>query len=271
MIKDVFKAWQTNAHLRNFTKYESFLKIYTHSLWNNSNIFFALNEIIHNCDSLTEIGHGGGYFYYHLRRLKKKIDYIGFDVSKPCVEYCRKKYGLFFYLVSGKNDPLRKSDCVFFCDVAVHQKTPLEFIKNAASYADKYLLFYDRTRDIGKTEYDYEKSCCYENGYWIPFIVFNVSEMVNYLLTLGFVKIVVIKNYNEFAGKADRYLPKDLYGKQAKTARTTFLAIREEGLEGLNLSGPLFLEKINVLERKETCSKIVKELNYLYVHIKDVF
>ena len=52
----------------------------------------------------------------------------------------------------------------------MHQTDPLKFIKNLIDITEKYLILRLRTRDVGKTEFNYKISCQKHYGNnWAPY------------------------------------------------------------------------------------------------------
>ena len=78
-----------------------------------------------------------------------------------------------------------------------------------------------------------------ENDSKIPWVVFNLDELIDHLRKQGFIKILVVRQYKNFVGNGPRYLPEDLL--TSGTARTSILGIRNEGLNE-DLQGVKLLE-----------------------------
>ena len=161
---------------------------------------------------MNEVGVGGGRSYSALIYLLSNLgitnySYRGYDISKVCINYLINYYGPNFELSAVDNPKYRKCDLLYFFDVIVHAAKPLDFLDAVSESCTKYLCFQSPTRDTGATEYDVAKSCKFENGSWIPWIIFNVDELVEQLRKRGFIKVLMIKRYKNFGGTGMRYLP----------------------------------------------------------------
>jgi hypothetical protein len=237
MNESAYASWVKPNHLRAFSDYTYDLPLFARKRNRQiySSIGRCLEVVIPYCDEIVEIGVGGGRSYSYLDDLSNRVDarrykYTGYDLSRQCVEFCKRQYGDFFHLSNAVGTQYQKADLVYFFDVMVHSHDPLEFLDAAAVAAKRYLCFQTPTRDLGSTEYDPDKSCRLENGSWIPWIVFNVSELVLEIQKRGFHKILLIKDYKKFAGNAPRFLPKEFFESDVGSARTAVLAIRKEGM-----------------------------------------
>ena len=116
-----------------------------------------------------------------------------------------------------------KYDIVYSRNVALHQTNPYSFINNLIEKTKFILIIELRTRDIGKTNLDVNNSCQLCDDVWVPYIVLNYSELLNYLLTHNLCKnskILINRDYQVLGGKNGRYLEKDLYEKNTKSSNT---------------------------------------------------
>ena len=107
------------------------------------------------------------------------------------------------------------------------------------------MCFQTPTRDEGPTEYDPSKSYRIEHGSRIPWIVFNVDELITELRKFGFTSFTIIKRYKHFGGNSLRYLPKEFSEPSFPSSRTAVLAIKPEGLNQMQAEGGMFLEGVN--------------------------
>ena len=122
--------------------------------------------------------------------------------------------------LSGKN-----ADIVLSVDVLIHQIKPFEHLNRIINASNKFLIVNLRTRDKGETVLDPTISCQMQYGEWVPWIIFNINQLYEKILefTQSPVKICCLKRYKIFGGKNGRYLPKELYLENSKTALTTLI------------------------------------------------
>lgn len=106
-------------------------------------------------------------------------------------------------------------------DVVHHQLKPLGFVSDLIKVASEAVTFRCRTRDIGLTEWDPERSCQYHYDGWMPYIVTNLDELIDHIKSEApRAEIVVYRNHIILGGQYNRYLPKDCYLKETGTAET---------------------------------------------------
>ena len=191
---------------------------------------------------LCEIGCATGDFYRYLLLRHPEVKYNGTDVSKPAIERARSKYP------SGHFEPVdpawdretmvgicggARPGIVFSKDVVHHQVKPLEFLSCLLQLPSEMLILRTRTRDHGPTEWDPDKSCQYHYSGWMPYIVMNLSEMIEHIQgLLPASEIIAYRNHIILGGKHNRYLPKDCYLEQTGTAETAlgvFLITKNPG------------------------------------------
>ncbi|HYR85196.1 MAG TPA: class I SAM-dependent methyltransferase [Terriglobia bacterium] len=180
---------------------------------------------------VLEIGCATGEFYRYLRMRHPGLAYFGIDISEPAVARARDKFpqGRFFVTQPEWkiSDVLMKAgltetpQTVYAKDVVHHQTRPLEFVTDLVTCASKMTIMRCRTKDRGGTEWDPEKSCQYHYSGWMPYIVTNLSELIDHIRSLvPKSEIVVWRNYMVLGGRHNRYLPKDCYLKETGTAET---------------------------------------------------
>ena len=107
----------------------------------------------------------------------------------------------------------------------LHQEDPYRFIDSLLSSAKKSLILRLRTRDTGETIFDKNLSCqMHYDNYWMPYIVLNIDELIQFISQSERVKTIVInKSYEVLGGHNQRYLPKDLYFSKTGCAETSLL------------------------------------------------
>jgi SAM-dependent methyltransferase len=188
-----------------------------------------LNSRVGSSTSLVEIGCATGEFYRYLRLKHPAVSYTGFDVSKPALDRARQKYpAAKFELVIPDTKLLASSvlqhgapDIVYSKDVVHHQVAPVEFLAELLKMPKAALIFRCRTRDVGATEWDPEWSCQYHYDGWMPYIVINTRELIEYIQkSRPEAEIVVMRNHMILGGVHNRFLPKDCYVPSTGTAET---------------------------------------------------
>ena len=183
-----------------------------------------------DCPTVLDFGCSTGWLlrYLRLKLNQEKYKYTGVDISGPAISYAKAKYGeSFFQLIKVDSDFLsqNKFDIVFSSDTVLHQPNPYEFLGVLINVARKYLVIKLRTRDIGETELDTDKSCQMHYGkYWMPFLVLNSKELLDYLRkNRKVVSVKMIKSYRILGGERKRFLPKELYFEEAGGSATSLL------------------------------------------------
>ena len=235
-----FNAWNSADHLENFSEWSRDLEIYR-NLRNRQiygNLGRCISEVIDHSAVINELGVGGGRSFQYFRWLTQNAshetyDYLGYDIAPACVDFCKEKFGNRFELIE-EDGRYRPCDLFYFFDVLVHAPEPLRLIEKVGLSAKKYLCFQTPTRDCGQTEFDVEKSCRLENGVWVPWIVFNVDELIGHLRDQGFERFLVLKTYKQFAGGGNRYLPREFFDPETGSARTAICAIKHGVSDGLD-------------------------------------
>lgn len=123
-----------------------------------------------------------------------------------------------------------------------------------------FLLLKERTTDTCPTSKNWEESCCWENSTFAPYMVLNIEDVLGFWRKLAARQIVIARDYQPLAGLGGRYLPKYLFSGNAKTAATSILVSKYEGVVGddfavfLDQPGhsvrkPLFLRAIGFMRR----------------------
>ena len=233
-------AWTSREHLETFSDWSKDLSSY--SKYRNRQIYGNLgrciNEVIDYSVVINELGVGGGRSLEYFRSLTRdanlqSYDYLGYDIAPECVDHCRTKFGYNFELV--KDDAIfRPCDLFFFFDVLVHSADPLKLLERLGASTGKYLCFQTPTRDQGVTEFDVEKSCRLENGVWVPWIVFNLDELLDHLKEQGSERFLVLKTYKQFSGGGNRFLPRECFDPRTGSARTAICAVKRGVSKGLD-------------------------------------
>lgn len=223
------EAWRDQAHVETFdfmhdmpdlilrTHYESFnegrlLKKYSPGITGKK---------------FYEIGCATGELYRYLRSSHSQFNYCGFDISEPAIQRAKQKYPeASFHLLAGGFEELHKNyarpDVVWCRDVVFHQNDPYAFLDNLIRLANQGLFVRLRTRDVGATVADAAISCqLHWDKSWVPYIVLNADEMISRIEAHEDVAgLVVSRAYEVLGGQNYRFLPKELYFSNAKSAET---------------------------------------------------
>jgi len=198
----------------------------------------CLNYLIHRSAderiSILDVGCAGGDFYAYLSCVAPayKWDYEGIDISEPAIKIARRHYGKERFNLISKDDDLgeREAEIILSVDVLIHQIDPFLHLERILKCARKYLLISLRTRENGDTVLDPNLSCQRNYGQWVPFIIFNSNQLYKKILkfTDQPLKITCFKEYKILAGEGRRYLPKELYTEEPRTAITTLMIEKSE-------------------------------------------
>jgi len=223
------EAWNEENHAVLFDTlsiYPDFLVKKHYELFNEVRF---LKEYQHEISGITlfEIGCATGEFYRYLNKNMSRFNYHGMDVSKPAIARAKEKYGdrNFTRIDQDKEmtfkDPDRP-DVIFCRDVVQHQERPYEFLDWLIQSAKEAVFLRVRTRDVGETVFDPNISCqLHRYKHWEPFIVLNTEEMIGRIKSHESIdKIVIGRRYEPLGGRIFRYLPKELYFFEAKSAET---------------------------------------------------
>jgi SAM-dependent methyltransferase len=180
---------------------------------------------------VVEVGCATGEFYRYLGRRLPRARYVGVDISEPAIARARAKYpsGRFAVVRPDVRLPaaLREvaapdaPEVVYAKDVLHHQTSPFEFLADVLAVARDVAVLRCRTRDVGPTELDPEKSCQYHYGGWMPYIVINLAELIDAAAEAApGAEIVALRSHVVLGGQHGRFLPKDCYLREAGTAET---------------------------------------------------
>ncbi len=180
--------------------------------------------------TLLEVGCATGDFYRYLRLTRPLVEYYGADISMPAIERARGKYpqGRFLLGVEGEVPRLfreasgrQMAQIVYSKDVAHHQADPLAFIHRLLPLASEAVILRCRTRDVGPTETDPERSKQFQSSGWVPYMVLNLEELIENLRSRAPKgDIRVYRSYGVLGGKLGRVLPPECSLKGTGTAET---------------------------------------------------
>ncbi len=233
MSSDWYADWQHQTHAVHFDG---------RARLNNANLirnFEAFNDVrllntridrgrpVH----LVEVGCATGEFYRYLRLRYPAMQYTGLDISEPVIARAQRKYpvGRFYWCDPEVllRDALRQQgiveapQVVYAKDVVHHQVRPLEFLDELLGSATEAVIVRLRTRDVGATEWDPDRSCQYHYEGWMPYIVINLDELISRIRTVRPAsEVVVYRHRMVLGGQVNRFLPKDCYRLETGTAET---------------------------------------------------
>ena len=224
-----YEGWDSTQHLNEF------------DLWNNLSSYefryrwgsflenkILIKELKSKNYSLLEVGCATGTTvkWLKLNRIFKKDKYLGIDLSGPAINKAKYLYKDATFKkvdIDFLKNLKYKYDYVFSRDTLMHQENPFKFLEELLAVSQKGLILRTRTKDKGKTEFDVNKSCqMHYDNYWMPYIVINLNEIIDFLRKFKFIKTVTInRSYGVLGGHNFRYLPKDLFIKATGGAETT--------------------------------------------------
>ncbi len=246
-----YDAWQKEGHVELFDIWSRAPLSVLRDRFERCNEVKLLNAALGDrtaAFSLLEVGCATGMFSRYFSARYPKASYIGCDISKVAIERAQEKYpnpGRFVLTGEDLKDVAgMKPDVVFCRDVILHQPEPFMFLRRLYDLAQKLVILRLRTRDVGATELDPEKSCQLNYGIWAPYMVLNCQELLMEIKQFSPLpeRIRLAKHYMVLGGQHARYLPKDCYLKETGTAESALLI--ERGVGG----GPCIVEDVSAPE-----------------------
>ena len=207
--------------------------------------------------SLLEVGCATGAVAAYVARRYPTWSYRGVDVSEVAVRRARERHGDDrFSVTDGTLAELgtQRYDVVLSRDVALHQSDPFAFIATLLERAEVAIALRLRTRDVGATVLDVRQSCQFHYGrYWVPYIVINIDELIEFLREKERVRrVVVARSHEVLGGFNGRYLPRELYSREAGGAQTALyveLGDRAEAGADVTLEDRADGARYNALDR----------------------
>jgi len=265
-----YEGWDTNEHLNEFNSWNNLSNYEFNFRWGSFRENQILIKKLKKDDTLLEIGCATGTTVRWLKNnnILKSINYLGTDLSDTAIKkakYLHPNSKFKKVYLGSLNNYYNKYDHVFSRDTVMHQQKPLQFLEELIKCAKKSVILRIRTRDYGKTDFNFENSCqLHYDKFWMPYIVLNIDELIDHLKKLKIVKSIEInRSYEVLGGNNKRFLPKDLYFKSAGGAETTI----EINLDRENKSNPLKVlynnsiqgsPLINLKKKKRIVIKILK-------------
>lgn len=182
--------------------------------------------------TLLEVGCATGDFYRYLTLQFPDVRYYGVDVSIPAILRAQAKYpeAHFLALEPGSSLTLaaqnswgwEKADIVFAADVMHHQIQPLSFLSELLPLASQAVILRCRTRDVGRTQWDPQRSRQLHYGGWVPYIVLNLQELMEHIRSAApECELVIYRNRVILGGRQGRQLPPECALKETGTAETS--------------------------------------------------
>lgn len=235
----VHDAWESGDHVSAFSVPDSYSNsrlIKYCDQFNECQLFRTLVGT-RGCLTVLDVGCATGWLYRYFRNVWPALEYKGLDVSQSATDYAKGLYPSGnFRVFNGdlKSVPDAESDIVFCRDVVHHQANPRELLGDLYHIAKKYLILRMRTMEEGATVFDVAQSCQYTYGHWVPFIVFNTSELIDTLQSFrpSPASIILRRHPTILGGQSSRYLPKELYYPETGTAETALLIEKGEDTKG---------------------------------------
>ena len=180
---------------------------------------------------LLEVGCATGEFYRYLRSKYPRLSYTGVDISRSALDRARQKYPQGRFLASDPDAILRQNlerlrlpacwEIVYSKDVLHHQTDPYGFLTQLLEASSSCLILRTRTRDRGPSVLDAELSCQYHYRGWMPYLVFNLDELVDRIRQRApEAEILVSQSHQVLGGVENRFLPKECYLPETGTAET---------------------------------------------------
>ena len=263
---DHYKGWDTAAHLETFDLWNRMTPYHFSKAYGcfeeNRYILGAIASHLLSCNrhpSILDVGCATGTLYKYLKQnfASNKIDYKGIDLSSHAINAATLIHGdsLFEAVNEDWHEIHEPADIVYSRDTIMHQEEPYLFLENLLKLTKNYLILRLRTRDSGATVFDTEKSCqAHYSNFWMPYIVLNFDELVNFLKSFKEVSSVTInRSYEVLGGHNQRNLPKELFFENAGGAETSLMIKidRSVNINNFHLNTTFNLEGHNYMRSKK--------------------
>lgn len=233
-----YDAWKSQEHVQLFdiwSRVPLFVLRDRYERFNEVRLLNAWADARQSPFSLLEIGCATGEFYRYFAARHPNASYVGCDISEVAIRRAQEKCpatGRFVHTDENLSAVAGlKPDVVFCRDVLLHQPDPFAFLQRLYGLTQHTLVLRLRTRDVGATELDPEKSCQRNYGAWAPYIVVNAQELLRTIQ--GFSprprRIHLAKHYMILGGQHARFLPKACYYPETGTAESALLIEKVDG------------------------------------------
>lgn len=232
-MTDWYGDWQSPAHVAAFDARSC---LDARNLIRNYEAFNDVRLLKERLDpsravDLMEVGCATGEFSRYLHLTFPSLRYTGVDISAPAIARAKAKYPQTAFFVVDATRPLAETlktlgvpehpAMVYSKDVVPHQMEPLAFLSGLIRQVSEAVIVRCRTRDVGQTERDPERSCQYHYGGWMPYIVLNLQELIDHILAEApGSEVVVYRHHMVLGGSNNRFLPKELYLEETGAAET---------------------------------------------------
>lgn len=231
------EAWNSSSHAQIFDYHRFVPSALIPHFYEDFNEVRLLRTALPKADTratILDYGCATGEFHRYVRSRYPHATYVGCDISKPAIDRAREKFPKGNFILtdeefSGMKDV--KPDVVFCRDVVHHQPRALDFTSHLYSLAKNVLILRIRTRDAGASVLDPETSCQLNYGRWVPYIVFNCDELKQFFRQQypAPAELRIWKNHMVLGGSHLRFLPKDCYLPETRTAETGLMVRKGEG------------------------------------------
>lgn len=249
--------WQSAGHVRLFDSRSALSDRQLIAHYRAFNDVLLLDEaLFRNSQArLVEVGCATGEFYRYVKLNHPRVRYCGVDLSRAAIERAQQKYPEGSFFVNEPEAPWRESfrvaglpegaEVIYAKDVVHHQTDPFGFLGELLELAFQALVVRLRTRDVGQTVLDPELSCQYHYNGWMPYLVLNLQETLEFVLgKQPRARLVVRRNRMILGGRENRYLPKECYLPETGTAETALAVLLETHQPGT----------VDLLDRREGAS-----------------
>ncbi len=228
-----YSDWQNDEHASHFDGRSSLLNRMLVRNYESFNDVRLLNDYLVRSrpTHLLEVGCATGEFYRYMRLKHPRPSYTGIDISLAALERARQKYPAGHFFASDPAMSLEENlgrqrlptrwEIVYTKDVLHHQTDPFSFLAQLLGVSLRLLVLRTRTRDRGPTVLDPESSCQYHYRGWMPYIVFNIEELIDQIRRrIPDCEVILYRNHMVLGGVGNRFLPKECYLPETGTAET---------------------------------------------------
>ncbi len=228
-----YSDWQNRRHAELF---DARARLGRSSLIRNYEVFNDVRLLAERMPAsrptrLLEVGCATGEFCRYLGYRFPLADYTGVDISQTAVQRAKEKYPQARFYIA---DPARtvlenfhasgvssRPQWIYSKDVLHHQVNPWSFLEQLLDAAEESVILRTRTRDRGPTVLDPDLSCQYHYSGWMPYLVLNLDELVEFIhVRRPDAEMVLIRNRMVLGGCENRFLPKECYLPETGTAET---------------------------------------------------
>lgn len=244
-----YADWQNEEHVRLFDR-RATLK--DRDLVRNFESFNDVRILGNSLDrsrplTLLEVGCATGEFHRYIRIKYPRVNYIGVDISRTAIARARQKYPEACFFASDPtlriSEELKavgipeRPEVVYSKDVLHHQTDPFGFLSQLLEVASEVLILRTRTRDLGQTVLDPERSCQRHYDGWVPYMVMNLQELIDRIQNqVPGGAMLVYRNHMILGGQENRFLPKECYLPETGTAETSIgVFLRSENPGRINV------------------------------------